>query len=369
MAVTNFAGLSGEQKTFWMKDIWTYMRNEAFVSKLMSKSSNAAIQHITKLTKTERGTRALMFLVAELQGRGVANDNEREGNEEALQSYEIDVNMGLISHQVRNKGKLSDQDHVINFRKTARDRLKFWLANAVDTMAFLTLSGISYQYNLDGSDAGPDNSWPELSFADDVTPPSAGRHVRFDGTDLQQGDTTAIDASHLPKYGMLVDLRAYAKTSHLKPIRMGGKEYYLYLCDPRTLAELKKDDDMLKAVTTAGERGKSNPFFSGAIFTVDGLVIMEHNLVYNTKGIIAAGSKWGAAGDVDGTRSLLLGCQSLGLVDVGSPDWVEKGFDYDSKQGISTDKFVGFRKPRFDNQYTGNADEDFGVIAVDLYLK
>jgi len=368
MASTNFAGLTSEQKTYWKRDIWTYMRNEAFISRLMSKSTNAPIQHITDLTKDEKGTRALMFLVADLQGRGVVNDNEREGNEEALQSYETEINMGLISHQVRNKGKLSDQNHVIRFRKTARDRLKQWLADSVDIMAFLTLSGIGYEYNLDGSTVNPaENEWTQLVFAADVTPPSAGRHVRFDGSSLQTGDTSAITAGHTPKYGMLVDLRAYAKTTHLKPIRVGGKEYYQYVCDPRTLATLKKDPDFLSAVTRAAKRGKENPFFSGAITTIDGIVIMEHNLVYNTTGA-TSGSKWGAAGDVNGTRSLMLGAQALGMVDIGAPDWVEKGFDYDSKQGISTDKFIGFRKPRFDNHWTGNANEDFGVIACDLAI-
>ncbi len=202
-----------------------------------------------------------------------------------------------------------------------------------------------------------------------LTPPSPGRHVYFDGTDLQSGDTSAITSACLPKYGMLVDLRAYAKTSHMKPIRMGGKEYYEYVCDPRTLASLKKDSDFLSAVIQAGPRGtKKNPFFTGSIFTVDGLIISEHEKCYNTKGAIAP-NKWGGSGDVNGTRSLLLGCQALGFVDVGAPDWVEKGFDYDSKQGISTDKFLGFKKPRFDNQYTGNADEDFGVICCDLHIK
>jgi len=372
MSATNFAALTSEQKTYWMREIWEYMRTESWVAKNMSTSFNSPIQHITKLTKTERGTRAIMQLVAELTQRGVVNDNEREGNEEAMQSFDIDINMGLISHQVKNKGKLSDQNTVINFRETARDRLKYWLASTIDTMAFLVMSGISFDYNLDGSlftATGDENPWPELVFADDITAPSAGRHVYFDGTDLQTGNTAAITSACLPKYGMLVDLKAYAKTSHLKPITMGGKEYYQYVCDPRTLAALKKDSDFLSAVIQAGPRGtKENPFFTGSIFTVDGIVITEHERVFNTKGA-ASGSKWGAAGAVDGTRSLFLGCQALGMVDVGAPDWVEKEFDYGSKQGISTDKFIGFRKPRFDNQYTKNADEDFGVIAVDLYLK
>ena len=35
---------------------------------------------------------------------------------------------------------------------------------------------------------------------------------------------------------------------------------------------------------TGLERGKMNPFFSGGTVTVDGLVLHEHRLVYNTKG-------------------------------------------------------------------------------------
>jgi len=368
MSVTNFGMLSDEQKTYWKRDIWEYMRTESFASKLMSKSENAAIQHITDLTKDERGTRALMFLVAELEGRGVANDNEREGNEEAMQEYEIDINMGLISHQVRNKGKLSDQNHVIKFRETARDRLKYWLQKTVDQMAFHALSGIGFDKDLKGRNVGA-NAWSELVFSDDISAPSAGRHFYYDGSDLQAGNTAAITSACVLKYGALVDIKAYARTSHMKPIRMGGKDYYLYVCDPRTVASLKKDSDFLSAVTQAGPRGTNqNPFFTGAITTVDGLVIMEHEYCFNTSLATSGVDKWGAGDDVDGTRSLLLGSQALGFVDIGEPDWVEKGFDYDSKQGISTDKFLGFRKPYFDNPYTGNADEDFGVIALDLYL-
>ncbi len=374
MNATNFAALTAEEKTYWMRDIWTYMRSEAFVSKLMADNTNAAIQHIKKLTRDERGTRALMHLVPELRKRGVANDNEREGREEALQAYNLDVNMGLISHQVINKGKLSDQKSVINYRETARDRLKYWLAESLDTMAFLVLSGINLNYNLDGSlysaEEGEENPWNELSFAADVTAPSTGRHFYFDGSDLQAGDTAAITSSCVPKYGFLVDLKAYAKVSHLKPIKMGGKDYYLWVCDPRTLAALKTDSDFLSAVTNAGPRGtKENPFFTGGIHTVDGIVIMEHEKCFNTKGATSGVDKWGAGADVDGSRSLFLGAQALGLVDVGAPEWIEKKFNYDAKQGISTDKFIGFRKPRFYNPYTKNDDEDFGIIAVDFYLK
>jgi N4-gp56 family major capsid protein len=338
----------------------------------LGKNGSNVIEHITALTKNERGTRALMFLVTDMMGRGVVNDNEREGHEENLNSYELEINMGLVSNQARNKGKLSDQDHIIRFREQARDKLSHWLGvGCMSTQAILTMSGIAYDYTLRGEVAAsvtPDgkNEWTQLSYAADVSAPTSARHFYFDGTDLQPGNTAAITSSCLPTYAMLVNARAHAESTYMPKVRKGGWEGYIYWCDPRTLAALKQDSDFLSAVSNAGDRGKKNPVFSGMIETIDGIMIMCSNLTYNTSGA-ASGSKWGAGGAVDGTRSLLLGAQALGMADIGAPSWVEKDFDYGSKQGISIDKFLGFRKTKYYNPYS-KSTEDFGVIAIDLYL-
>ena len=50
----------------------------------------------------------------------------------------------------------------------------------------------------------------------------------------------------------------------------------------------------------------------------------------------------------------------------GNPEWVEKGFDYENQQGVSTGKILGFLKPKFYSQYSGGTTEDFGVIAADF---
>lgn len=86
----------------------------------------------------------IMFLVADLVGDGVVGDNEREGMEEDMQSYEQIITIDLISHGVKNKGKMSEQKTVIKFREHAKDKLSYWLANRLDQLAFLTMSGISY---------------------------------------------------------------------------------------------------------------------------------------------------------------------------------------------------------------------------------
>jgi hypothetical protein len=84
--------------------------------------------------------------------------------------------------------------------------------------------------------------------------------------------------------------------------------------------------------------------------------------VYNTAGA-ASGSKWGSGGLIDGCQILFCGAQALGMADIGNPEWVEKGFDYENQQGISVAKMLGFLKPKFNSIYASNTTQDFGVIS------
>ncbi len=365
MSLTNFAGLTAEQKIVWSRDIWSAARDKMFIKKFIGKGEGAMIQRITDLTKTEKGEQCLMFLVADLVGDGVIGDNEREGMEEAMQSYEQAITIDLISHGVRNKGKMAEQKTVIKFREHAKDKLSYWLANRCDQLAFLTMSGISYAY-LNNGKTRPSSAFSNLAFADDVVAPSGNRHLNWNGTTLEAGNTASITASYLPTYKMIVDLVAYAKDHYIKPLMSGGKEYFVLLVKPGTLAHLKKDADYQRAVTTALPRNAKNPWFTGATVTIDGVVIHEHNLVYNTAGMVD-GTMWGAAGAFDGTRSLLCGAQALGMSDLGVPEWDEKTFQYGSQHGINVDKMFGFLKPKFYSIYD-EAQEDFGIVAVDTFL-
>lgn len=365
MSVTNFARLTPQQKIVWSRDVWQAARDQMFIKKFLGTGDGAMIQRITELTKTEKGEKVLMHLVADLVEDGVTGDNQREGNEEEMMSYSQEITIDLISHQVRNKGKLADQKTVINFREMAKSRLAYWLSNRTDQLGMLTLSGVSYEYHLDGSKRA-NSPFPSLAFAADVSAPTSKRHLAWNGSSLVPGDTSAITASFVPNYKMIVDLIAYAKTHYVKPLMAGGKEYYVMFVQPGTLAQLKKDPDYQRAVTNlALKAGEQSPWFTGATVTIDGAVIHEHRLVFGTQGA-PAGEKWGADGTVNGTRTLLCGAQALGMADLGTPEWVEKKFDYDSKQGISVDKMLGFLKPKFHSIYDKSV-EDFGVIACDHY--
>ena len=367
MAFTAFGELTPIQKVNWSRVAWKAARDQMFLKNFMSDTGNSVVHRITELTATEKGTQCLFQLVADLVGDGVRGDDEREGMEEAMASHSQIIQIDQISHGVKNKGRMDDQKNVINFRYQGKDKLSYWLANRCDQLAFLTMSGISYAFENNGAPR-VGSVFPGLTFAADVTAPSAKRSLMWDGTSLAVSNTGSITSAFVPKYNMIVDAIAYAKERRIKPLMAGGKPYYVMFVAPGTLAALKKDEAYQRAVVAvATKAGMDSPWFTGATVTVDGAVIHEHTLVYNTKGA-ASGSKWGAGGLVNGTRTLLCGAQSLGFADIGDGNWVEKLFQYDSQVGLNIDRMIGFLKPVFPSIYDGT-DEDFGLLTIDHFLQ
>ncbi len=359
---TNFAALTADQKMVWSRDVWTAARDQMFIKKFTGKSDGSLIQIIPELTRTEKGEQCIMHLVADLVEDGVIGDNEREGNEEAMQSFNQTIEIDLISHSVKNKGKLADQKTVIRFRENAKDRLAYWLGNRCDQLAFLTLSGISYAYHNDGRPR-VNSPFPDLAFAHQVQAPTGKRGLMVRNGALEASNTSQITATDTLSYKAIVDAKAYANEHYIRPLMSGGKEYYVCFLRPGSFAQLKKDADFQRAITSAMPRSANNPWFTGGTVTVDGIVFHEHRLVYTNRAA-ADGNRWGATGNISGTRTLLCGAQALGMADLGAPEWVEKGFDYDSKQGINVDKMFGLLKPRFHSIYDRSV-EDFGCLTLD----
>lgn len=369
MALTNFAALTEEQLTVWSRDVWKAARNKMFINRFLGTDSTAMIHRITELTATEKGARAVLTLVADLEGDGVAGDRTLEGNEEAMRSYDQVIRLDQLRHANRHEGRMADQKSVVRFRTNSRDVLAYWLADRSDQLAFLSLSGIGYTKNTNGSDrVGSD--FPFLEFAADIKPPTENRHVRWDAgnTALEEGDTTAVDPADVPSWKMLVQLKAFARNNYVRPIRDAeGQEMYNVFMTPDGIARLKQDEDFLKAWRHAMPRSSSNPLFRGVdVIFVDGLAIYDYRHVFNTLGA-PSGDKWGSAGDVDGQRVIVGGAQALGLADIGAPQWIEKGFDYDNQQGISIQKIMGLLKPQF-RSHVSKQDEDFGVVVCDTAI-
>lgn len=377
---TALGALQPEQKKAWVRESIRTFRENFFFQKFLGTSENSIVQHVTELKKTEKGDRAMIGLVADMAGNGVVGDNDLKGREEALESSWVEIICDQLRNGTKSKGRVDNQRSVFEFRKESRDKLGFWRANITEELMMLTGAGVSYALNTDGSlrTANGQDLLTELDFASLVSAPSSQRHFAFNGTDLVAGDTTAVTTGFVPKYGMIVDAAAEARTRGIKPLRVGGQDYYVYLCHPKTFARLKKDADFRDVLVNAADRGAKNPVFTGAsAITVDGLIIHTNNRVFNTSNATTGsgggdagklGYKWGATAAVNGTRSMLMGCQAIGYADLfGAADWYEGKDDHDNKDVISISMYSGIIKPKFKAK-AGATVQDFGLIAIDLAL-
>lgn len=375
MADTNFAALTAEQKTAWSRDFWKETRNKSFLMNFMGNGSDSMIQRVTELKKDEKGARAVITLVHDMITDGVTGDYQLENNEEALQSDEMVIRIDQLRNANRSAGRMAEQKSIVNFREQSKDKLSYWMADRIDQMGFLTLAGIAYTRNCDGSlrtVRSTGQNLGDLEFAADVSAPTANRSRRWSaasGGNLLAGDTASIAADDRMCYNALLELKTYAEKQYIKPIRgYGGTAAYRVFVSPDQMKHLKMDPDFKANLRDAAVRSDSNSVFKGAdVFYVDGLEIVSHRYVFNTLGAANA-SKWGSGGLVNGARAVLCGAQAAAFAAIGEAYWEEDVFDYGNKSAISIGKILGWRKARFKTSRTAGVTEDFSVVTLDTAI-
>jgi len=365
MALTNFGLLTNEQKTIWSMDLWKNARNQSFIGKFLGNGPGAMVQHITELKKSEKGARAVITLLADLTGDGIAGDRTLEGNEEQMQTFDQVIRIDQLRHANRHEGRMADQKSIVEFRGNSKNVLSYWLSDRIDQMAFLTLAGISYAKKNNGAlRVGSD--LPFLEFAADVTPPTSSRFFRWDNTNkalVLAGASNAVTATDTLAWELFVELKAAAKDRYIRGVMEDGEETYHAFLTPTAMANLKLDPTYLLNLRYSQTKGINDKLFSGTSVKIDGVYLHEFRHVPNTFGA-PSGSKYGASGTVDGVQVLFCGAQALGMADIGPPEWEEKGFDYENSQGISCGKILGFLKPKFGSIYDNGTVQDFGVLSV-----
>jgi N4-gp56 family major capsid protein len=364
MATTDFGALTNAQKKVWAAEITKEGRDQSFWLSNGFVGRNTAdmsrpVQRITELTETERGDRCIMQLVGDLQGDGVASDNKLEDNEEQLVNDEEEIVIDQLRNGVRSKGRMSEQRTVIRFRAQAKDKLSFWLAEKTDELLHLTAAGRAYSLNTDGSTRSA-SQLTQLAFASSVVAASTNR-IKYAGTASSEATLTTSDTM---EWNLVVEVCAFAKRKKIKPIRDGGKDHYVLLISTEQARDLKKDTDYQTNVRTAGPRGSSNVLFKNALAVIDGVIIHEHNKVFNTLGL-ASGSKWGSGDTVDGAQAMLLGSQALGYATIRDAHFEESdNTDYKNRPAMGYGRMMGMLKPQYRSRADGNTTEDFGMVTL-----
>lgn len=360
MSQTDFGALTTAQKKVWSGKIWLQFRDESFWQSngFIGTNLNTPIQRVDELTKTTRGLECVLQLVNDLEGDGVAGDNDLTGKEESMVNDAQVIKIDTLTHAVKSKGKMSEQATVIRFREQAKDKLGFWLPDKIDELMFLTAAGRAYSLKTDLSTRGS-SELPSLTFASDVSAPTSNR-IKYAGSATSEGTLTSSDKM---SWNFCVTAKTFAHRQGVRPIRQGGKEYYAMVMSPEQRRDLITDSNYQTIVSRAAERGSSNPLFKNAIAVVDGLILYDHRKVINTTGL-GASSKWGSGGTVEGAQAQLFGACALGFTTLGGAEWLEADqTDYGRKPGVGYEQFVGMLKPKFKPSKSASA-EDYGVIQV-----
>lgn len=364
MATTAFGALSAAQKKVWAMDIMRANRDAAFwvQNGFMGIGDNSPVQLVKELTNTGGGDECIMQLVPDLVEDGVAGDATLSGNEEAMYQDAIRIRIDQLRHGVKRKGKMDEQRTIIRFREQARDKLGYWAGRITDEMLFLTVAGIAFTKNLDGS-TRTSTTLPQLTFANDVVAPSSGR-VKYAGSATSTATLTNSDKMN---WNLIVATQAMAKRKQMKPIRAGGKDHYALVMSTEQARDLRSDTTYQTNVGRAGNRGPQNPLFTNAMAVVDGVILYEHNRVPTTLGL-ASGSKWGAGSTLDGAQALMLGAQAVGYANLGDPQYEEADVnDYKNQPGIGVGMIMGTVKPQFVSAADSGTKQDFGVISLYTY--
>ncbi len=365
MAATDFGSLTEAKARHWSASLWQAGRDESFwfSNGFVGKNDDdmdSVIQRVTKLTQTERGLEVVMQLVQDLVGDGIAGDNEMEGNEEALYNETQVIRVDMLRNAVRSKGEMAEQATVIRFRATAKKKLAFWQADRTDEMGFLVASGRAFTLTLGGATRGT-SQLPQLTFAADVVAASTNRIV-YAGAATSEGTLTASDKM---TWDVIVRANTIAKRKRVRQIKSRGKGYYAMVMSSEQARDLKLDPTYQTILRSAEKRGAGNPLFDNALAVVDGVILYDHNRVYNTLDATSGVDMWGSGNTVNGAQALLFGAQAFGMATIGNQFMRESdNTDYGNRPALGTGRKLGFLKPQWKSIPDGQTVEDFGVISV-----
>lgn len=354
MASTTYGVNDAYAVKLWAKKLAVEALKETYIGRFTGENANSLIHLKTDLQKGA-GDRLTYGLRMQLSGDGVTENQTLEGNEEALSTYSDDLFINELNHavRVRKYGTIDAQRVPYDLREQAKDGLKDWVANRMDTIMFNHLAGYSLE------------SKAVYNGFNTIAAPSANRIIRA-GTG--NTDDVSLDAANESFSLDLIDRaveRAKLATPMIRPVRVGGRDKYVLFLHPTQVTSLRTNTstgqwlDIQKAAL-AGGNAAGDGIYTGALGEYNGVVL--HEAVRVPNGISNAGA---ALPNV--RRAILCGAQA-GAIGFGAAykgeqnyKWVESLFDYDRELGVSVQMIMGLKKTRYT---IGGTATDFGTIVI-----
>jgi N4-gp56 family major capsid protein len=338
MADTIFTTSNALTKKAWEEKLFRETIPESYSSRFFGEGADAMFHVKTNLEKSQ-GDKITFGLVARLAGDGVTGDDQLEGNEESLVTYDDAVTIDQYRHGVTVRGRMSQQRAVFSITSEAKMQLKQWQAEKIDRLAFTALL----------------NSPSAVYYRDSTGAPVKGASAATAkaGLDATNSKLNLATFSYLRTLAKTGNNRAF---SPLRPIKIKGKEYYVLLVHEDVLYDIKQDTNFLQAQRECQERSADHPLFVGATALYDGVIVHTHEFIP-----IATD---GGAGAVAWSKGVLMGAQALVWAWGERPSVVQKDFDYENKTGYAVNMICGAKKPTFNSLDFGSYGAYFARTKV-----
>jgi len=350
MASTNFGVNDPLAVKLWSKKLSVEVLKETWIMQFAGDSSDSMVQ-IKDETQKSAGDKITYGLRMQLVSAGVQGDGTLEGNEESLVTYSDAVIINQLRNAVRSAGRMSQQRVPFSVRDEALSGLRDWYADRFDLSGFNQLCGFTPQTNTSftGNNA--------------VVGVDAG-HQKFMGGVANDQSLVVANTMSLSIIDFAVET-AKITTPAIRPVRSGGREYYLGFLHPIQVTDMRTNTstgqwlDIQKAAMTGGEID-DNPIFDGALGVYNGVIL--HSDYRVTQGV-NSGTPTTAV--TTARRAVLAGAQALMLAygrdnGPGRFTWVEELFDYENELGVSVGTIFGMKKTVFNSA-------DFADIIMSTY--
>jgi N4-gp56 family major capsid protein len=315
---------------------------------------------------SEGGTRATITLVKQLTGKPTYGNQTMRDREEGVDTDTYRFEIQKIRHAVRVDGEIAENRVTWNIIETSSMLLGEWFAKNQEAAAAMHLTGFNIDAGrpttepwLDGTDLG--QTWGNAP-----VPPDGDHYIKVnDKIPDNYLATDYLDLTHLD------DAVALAATypQPLRPIRIYGDDYFIWLVHPYAVRHWKNDGARWWQLATAAMQGgliNGNPIVRGTLGVYENVLIMAWPYLppaINDAGTaVVANTRFAA---LCGQQALLYGCAKR-YPDENTFKTVTEKWDYADKTGVEGHTIGGLACPDFNFNGT---DQRFSTIVMSGYAK
>ena len=322
---------------------------------------NAPLQLLTDLEK-EKGDSISYDIFMQLKQRPTFEDDNLEGNLEALEAYSDSITISQVRGGVNAGGADTRKKTVNDLRMISKDLNTDWWRRFFDEACFMYLAGAR---GVNSDFVTPLSSTAPIRNSSLVARDST--HVLYAGAATSKATIASTDIMKLTALDKLI---SYAETEgggtdnvvRIQPMQIGNDDKYVIVMHNWQANSLRSESgtngwmDIQKAALTAV--GYGGNIFKGALGEYRGCVLHKHKNVVRF-------SDYGSGVNLPAARATLMGRQAL-VAGFGSPGdglrfgWVEKLLDMDNQLAISTNAILNIKRPQFNSV-------DVNSVCLDSY--